>query len=344
MKTKATKALAVLAMVQLGLALLTACSSNGDSGGSTAEESGAQEAVTLKVGLFGALSDAGLIVAQEKGYFEDENITVEFTPSQSAPTIMGLVASGQLDAAGTAPSPGLFNALATNVGLKIAADKGRIDPDHSWTGLVVHSDSGISSVADLKGKKIALPDINTSTGGQLNRALEEAGLTLDDVTLVPGSAADNFSAFKGGAVDAAALQEPFIANALSGGDAEVLSPFGEVMPNAQNGILLFGEKLSGDKALSKRFLDAYLKGVADYSAAFPVSGDPVGRDEVVQALIANTPVKDAALYEKMQPVLFDPTGSVDTDSVDYFQDFFISIGTQNEKIQSSDYLLDLGQP
>ncbi|MEU7632987.1 ABC transporter substrate-binding protein [Nocardia sp. NPDC049220] len=323
----------MVAVTVAALALVSACGNN------SATSAGDSGNATLKIGLFGALSDAGLILAKEHGYFTEQNIDVAFTPSQSAPTIIGLVASGQLDAAGTAPTPGLFNALGSNVSLKIAADKGRIDPTHSWTGLVVHSD-GPTSVAELKGKKIALPDLNTSTGAELDMALEGAGISTKDVDLVSGSAADNYSAFVGGAVDAAALQEPFIAQAIATGNAKVLVPFGQVLPNGQNGIMLFGERLSKNTALAKRFMTAYLKGVADYNAAFPTDGSAVvGRDNVVAALIANTAVKKPEVYEAMQPTLFDPTGAVDTASIDEMQKFFVSIGSQQKVIPSSEYLM-----
>jgi NitT/TauT family transport system substrate-binding protein len=336
---KAFKTRALAAAIVAALTLLSAC---GTTDAPSSKASGDSGTVALKVGLFGALSDAGLILAKDNGYFAAQHIDVTFVPSQSAPTIIGLVASGKIDAAGTAPTPGLFNAISSNVDLKIAADKGRIDAKHSWTGLVVHTDGGPASVADLKGKKIALPDINTSTGAELSKALDGAGLTTKDVTLVPGSAADNFSAFMSGSVDAAALQEPFIAKALASGKAKVLMPFGQVLPDGQNGILLFGEKLSGNTALAKRFMTAYLKGIADYNAAFPTDGSaPVGQDAVVKALIANTAVKDASLYTSMQPVLFATDGAVDTASIDYFQKFLVSIGSQKAVIPSSDYLLKL---
>lgn len=334
---KASKTCSAIAGLALAIGALTAC---GGSASSDSSSAGSNEKITLKVGLFGAASDAGLILAKDKGYFDDENISVEFVPSQSAPTIISLVASGKLDAAGTSPTPGLFNAISTNVPVKIAADKGQIDPQHSWTGLVVKAD-GPSDITGLKGKRIGVPDINTATGSELGKLLSDSGMDVDDVKLVPGNPADTFVAFQNGSIDGAALQEPFIAQALAKGDAKVIKPFGEVLPNGQNGIVLFGEKLAKDKGAGKRFLAAYTKGVADYRAAFPASGEPVGRDDVVKSLIAATPVKQPEVYEKMQPVLFAPDGKVDTESIDYMQKFFVEIGTQKTVVSADDYLLDL---
>jgi NitT/TauT family transport system substrate-binding protein len=332
---------ALAAVMTAALMLLSACGLYSNTAGLTSSEGPDGTVTTLQVGLFGALSDAGLILAKDEGCFSAQHIFVQFVTSQSAPTIIGLLASGNLAAAGTSATPGLFNAIGDGVPVKIAADKGQIDATHSWTGLVVRT-GGPASVAALRGKKIALPSIETSTGAELSQALGTAGLTTKDVTLVPGSAADNFSAFMSGAVSAAALQEPFISQALASGQAKVLVPFGKTMPDAENGILLFGSALAGNTLLAKRFLAAYLKGVAAYNAAFPASGKPVGRAEVVKDLIANTAVKKPKLYDTMQPVLFSPGGAVNTASIDYFQRFFVSLGLQKKVVPPSQYLLTTG--
>ncbi|MBC6463618.1 ABC transporter substrate-binding protein [Actinomadura sp. HBU206391] len=327
----------------LCLVLAAACGSNSESGGGSGGSD--SKTTTLNVGLFGALSDAGLITAQKKGYFTAERLDVKFVPSQSAPTIISLTAAGKLDASGTSATPGLFNAISRGVKLKIAADKGKIDPTHSWTGLVVRQDlfgsGAITSVAQLKGKRIGVPDVNTATGAELAKALESAGLSIKDVKLVPQNPADSFAALQSKSVDAAALQEPFIAQATAKKVGHVLLPFGTVMPGAANGIILYGEKLATNKDLSARFLKAYLKGVADYNAAFPTDGKkPVGRDEIVSYLVAATSVKSPELYEKMAPVLLAPDGKVDMASIDAFQQFFKSIGSQQTIVPSSEYLLD----
>jgi NitT/TauT family transport system substrate-binding protein len=330
-------------LVLLCVVLSAACGGTSASGSGSGGSGG--KTTTLNVGLFGALSDAGLIVAQKKGYFTAEKLNVSFVPSQSAPTIIGLIAGGKLDAAGTSATPGLFNAINRGVKLKIAADKGQIDPTHSWTGLVVRQDEfgsgAVTSVAQLKGKRIGLPDQNTATGAELAKALDSAGLSMKDVKLVPQNPADSFAALQSKSVDAAALQEPFITLATSKKVGHVLLPFGTVMPGAENGIILYGEKMSKDKDLSSRFLRAYLKGVADYNAAFPGGGKaPAGRDEIVGYLVAATSVKTPELYSKMAPVLLAPDGKVNSSSIDAFQQFFKSIGSQQAIVPSSEYLLD----
>ena len=79
-----------------------------------------------------------------------------------------------------------------------------------WTALVVPANSPLKSVADLKGKKIAVT-IGSDPHGFLLRALEDAGLSEKDVTLVPLQHADGRIAMEKGEVDAWAGLDPFMA-------------------------------------------------------------------------------------------------------------------------------------
>ena len=74
--------------------------------------------------------------------------------------------------------------------------------------LFVQGNSGISSVADLKGKKVITTE-GTTADIYLHRALEKAGLTRKDVTVVNAKMPDAVSAFIGGSVPAVALWVPF---------------------------------------------------------------------------------------------------------------------------------------
>lgn len=299
------------------------------------------EVAQLKVASFGSISDAPFFIARDKGYFEEEFIEVELVPSQNAAQGITFLGSGQVEVAGLAATPGFFNAILDGFNVKIVADKGQIGPDNSYVTLVVRKDlydEGVTSVADLRGRTVGVSGLETGTGAELALTLREAGLTIDDINLVPGSPPDGFSGLLGGALDAAVLQEPFLARALADDEAVILRKFGEVVPNGQNGVVAFGERMLADPELSARFMRAYLKAVADFKAAFPTDGSsPQGKDEIVAILVENTPVKDAALYDTMQMPLFTDDGSIDTESVDLFQEFFIEKGLQREFVPASDY-------
>lgn len=344
-----------LALAGMLAALVVAACGGGTQTTPTAAPSAAATAATaapsvasvkLKVAVFGAIQDAGFFIAEDRGYFKNEGLDIEVVPSQNATQGITFLGSGQVDVAGIAPTPGLFNAIADGIKVKIVADKARIDPKHSPVALAVRKqlfDSGaIKSVKDLKGKKVGLPSLETGTGADLNAALQEGGLTVDDVTIIPGPPPDGYSSLKNGALDAAVLLEPFLATATADGTAKVLRLFGEVMPGSQDGVVAFGERMLNDKQLGARFMRAYLKALADFNAAFPTDGSSgKGRAEIVQILIKNTSVKTLALYDQMQYPYYAADGGVDTASIDTFQQFFINRKLQKKFVPASDYFVKI---
>jgi len=92
--------------------------------------------------------------------------------------------------------------------------------------ILVRSDSGIKSVEDLKGKRIAVNQAGTGHYLAL-LALDQAGLTADDVELVFLPPPDAANAFGGGQVDAWAIWSSYIGQAGELG-GEVLVSGGEL--------------------------------------------------------------------------------------------------------------------
>ncbi|WP_189052415.1 aliphatic sulfonate ABC transporter substrate-binding protein [Aliidongia dinghuensis] len=81
-----------------------------------------------------------------------------------------------------------------------------------WTALVTRSDSPIKTVADLKGKRVAVTR-GTDPHIFLLRALAGAGLTEHDIKIVPLQHADGRLALDRGDVDAWSGLDPFMAQA-----------------------------------------------------------------------------------------------------------------------------------
>lgn len=79
-----------------------------------------------------------------------------------------------------------------------------------WTALVVAKDSAVTSVAELKGKKIAATK-GTDPYFFLLRTLHEAGLSASDVEIVNLQHSDGKLALERGQVDAWAGLDPFMA-------------------------------------------------------------------------------------------------------------------------------------
>ena len=75
--------------------------------------------VTVRVGVVGSTSDAGIYVGIEKGYYREQGIQIELSQFQAAQQMVPLLGTGQLDVGGGATSAGLINAVAIDVPIRI---------------------------------------------------------------------------------------------------------------------------------------------------------------------------------------------------------------------------------
>ena len=166
----------------------------------------------LVVGHDSWIGYSGVFIADAKGFFKEAGIEVELKrfpgPGDSPPALI----AGHLDVVLTT----LHNLVLVagndpGVNLKTVY---LIDSSNGADGIV--SKTSINSVADLKGKKVAV------TVGEANEfflitALEKAGLTIGDIESINVSADDAGAAFLAGNVDAAVTWEPWLSKATSGG-------------------------------------------------------------------------------------------------------------------------------
>lgn len=79
---------------------------------------------TIRVGITASISDAGIYIRIEKGYFKGLGLDVQLLPFQSAPMMVGPLASGDLEVGGGNFSTGMLSAMERGVGLKVVATKG----------------------------------------------------------------------------------------------------------------------------------------------------------------------------------------------------------------------------
>ena len=201
-----SRLVAVIALLSL---LLTGCVSREDS-------AGAQDApVTVPLA---ELSGLTLNVGDQKGGTESllraagalDNLPYEvaFSTFTSGPPQIEAATAGKIDFAITGNSPPVFGA-ASNAKIKVVAayDGGGVGDQ-----VLVHADSPIRSISDLRGKRIAVGK-GSSAHGHILGQLQDAGLTPADVSLVFLQPADALSAFTEREADAWAIWDPYTAQA-----------------------------------------------------------------------------------------------------------------------------------
>jgi sulfonate transport system substrate-binding protein len=198
-----------VAVLITAVVLLAGCVSRQDG-------SGAQEApATVPLS---ELSGLTLQVGDQKGNTETllraagalDNLPyqVAFSTFTSGPPQVEAATAGKIDFAITGNSPPIFGA-ASNAKVKVVS---AYDGGGNGDQILVHADSPIQSIADLRGKSVVVGKGSSAHGHVLGQ-LEKAGLTPADVKLVFLQPADALSAFTQHQADAWAIWDPYTAQA-----------------------------------------------------------------------------------------------------------------------------------
>ncbi|MGI4884890.1 MAG: aliphatic sulfonate ABC transporter substrate-binding protein [Janthinobacterium lividum] len=192
--------------------LLTGCGS-GSKGASAAT---APEVVRLDYAYYNPLS----LVLKQQGWLEKDlakqNIKVEWVLSQGSNKALEFLNGSSLDFGSTAGAAALV-ARANGNPLKAVY----IYSKPEWTALVVGPKSTITTVAGLKGKRVAATK-GTDPYIFLLRALDQAGMSEKDIELIPLQHPDGRAALEKGDVDAWAGLDPHMAKAELEAGAKLL--------------------------------------------------------------------------------------------------------------------------
>lgn len=155
------------------------------------------------------------LIIRDQGWLEaalaDQGIAVNWVQSAGSNKANEALRAGAIDVGSTAGSAAL---LARANGSPIQVIDIYTQPE--WAAIVIPAGSSIASVADLAGKNIAATK-GTDPYFFLLQALEEAGVSLNDVTIQNLQHADGWAALQNGAVDAWAGLDPIMAGAEAAG-------------------------------------------------------------------------------------------------------------------------------
>lgn len=110
------------------------------------------------------------------------------------------------------------------------------------TALMVHRESGILSVRDLRGKRVAIPNRFSNQHLLLRKALQAQGMTVNDIELIEMPPPDMPAALYSKAVDGISSGEPFMAQTEMDGYGRVLYQAKEVWPEFISCVLVVAQK------------------------------------------------------------------------------------------------------
>jgi sulfonate transport system substrate-binding protein len=161
---------------------------------------------TLRIGY--QKSAANLVIIKQQGWLEQRlpGTKVSWIEFPAGPQLLEALAVGALEFGLTGDSPPVFAQAAGKDLLYVGAEPPK--PDSS--ALLVLGDSPLRTLADLKGKKIAVQK-GSSAHYLLVRAVDKAGLQWNDIQPIYLTPADARAAFERRSVDAWAIWDPFYA-------------------------------------------------------------------------------------------------------------------------------------
>jgi sulfonate transport system substrate-binding protein len=200
--------LALLALIAAGCSSASAGNQAGGaaSGGTSSAGTTDVSQVTLHVGDQAGSGAQALLTAA--GLISKLPFKVTWSDFTSGPPMLQAMAGGAVDIGSVGNAPPVFAAAG---GDNIAI-VGAFQANPRGTALLVPKNSGIHSVAQLRGKRIAVAQ-GSSSDYHLLTVLKKAGLTVHDVTLDYLQPAEGLAALSSGHVDAWDVWSPFVEQA-----------------------------------------------------------------------------------------------------------------------------------
>jgi len=207
--------------------LVTAC------GGSAGLAASPQEHVDLRLGLSANLTHATALVGLRQGFFATAlgpDIGLRTATFSAGPEAVTALLSNSIDATYIGPNPAI-NAFTQSHGRAV-----RIVSGASSGGASLVVKPGITSLTDLRGKRLATPQLGNTQDVALRYWLSRNGLktTLEgggDVSIHPQDNAQTLQTFRAGQIDGAWVPEPWATRLVLEGGGKVLLDERDLWPD-----------------------------------------------------------------------------------------------------------------
>ena len=216
---------------------------------------------TLKIGHSTWVGYGPFYIAQEKGFFKEEGVDVEFIIMEDTAIKIGAMFANQIDiAASTSDEFPSYLKPGKSVRYFMA-----VDYSNGGDGIVASKD--IKTIADLKGKRVAFEQ-GTISQFFLNVLLKKNGLEQSDIEAINMTASDAGTAFVAGQVDAAVTWEPALSMGANSPNGNLLASSKEVPGVIVDVLAVTGETAKAKEADLKAFARAWYRAL-DYLAKNP---------------------------------------------------------------------------
>jgi NitT/TauT family transport system substrate-binding protein len=278
---------------------------------------------TVRVGMVRALSATPTMIAIEKGYFKEHGLNVEVSDVDT--TALVPLAQNLVQVMEAGVTAGYFNALEKDFPITIATDRVASPIGHK---LLIRPDlkDKVKTIADLKGKVIAINGTASVTNYEIGHVLASAGLTLKDIELKVLPFPQMSVGLANKAVDAAMVIPPWVHQLIDQGIGTVLAdPDDYVKAVPMNIAVGFintdWAKRSPDVA--RNFFVALVRGIRDYCQAYH---NGANRREIIDIAVRTGVERREELLHKYPWQARDPNGRFNMASLLDMQSFYLKAG------------------
>jgi len=241
-----------------------------------------------KVVRIGFQKYGNVILLKGKGGLEQKlaplGYKVEWREFPSGPPLLEAFNVGAIDFGHAGEAPPIFGQAAGAPFLYVAHEP----PAPRGEAILVPKDSPIKTLADLRGKKIAL-NKGSNVHYLLVKALEKAGVKYSEIEPAFLAPADARAAFERGAVDAWVIWDPFQAAAEVATGARMLADGSGLAPNHQ--FYLAGQKFAD---ANPQVIDAIIASIAEIDA-WAKGNEKAVAEELSPGIGVPVPVLEIAL-------------------------------------------------
>ena len=249
------------------LALLAALVSCSACGANDPSPSAAPDKMRVIAHPF--ISATVLHMAKEEGFFEEQNLDVEFVKLARNMDAIPALARGEVDAGMGQLTVNILNAIAGGAKIRLVAGTTYLATDSCVSSAVVARrellESGqLEDIGQLRDLRFEL-DVILPQGYYVHRLLAPHGYTLDDLDIVNLPVPANVDALTGGSIDLTVLSEPYLTKVLDSGEAVIFRATHQLVPDYQVSSVLFGSRLLEERPdLGQRFMVAVVKALRQF--------------------------------------------------------------------------------
>lgn len=294
----ASRSIRLLAVAATAALVATAAAACGDDG-----STGSGDATTLRLGYFPNITHAPALVGVQNDIFKQKlgDVRLETKTFNAGPSAIEALFSGAIDATYIGPNPAITGwAQSKGAALRIIAGT-----TSGGAGLVVRP--GINTAQDLRGKKIASPQLGNTQDVALRYWLKQQGLKTDtsgggDVSVLPTANSEIVTAFGSGAVDGAWLPEPYLSRLVLEHKGKILKNEKEEWPG--------GAFVTTHLIVSKKFLDKHPDAVKRLLEGHIAAVDYVNSNRAAAAQAANAQLKKLTGNALADPILTAAFGNL----------------------------------